>query len=96
MASHDETGRDAEKRREAARPYLEQLLELQKQRNAIIAAADLMVGVSDAEYYASLHRAVTLTRRALIVRRDYDEALAFGRPLTRRERRQAIRAERRS
>lgn len=94
MSSQDETGRDSEKRRERAAPHLERLIALQQERNAVIAAADLMVGVSDEAYYAELHKAVTLTRRALVVRRDYDEALAYGRPLTRRERRAIIRSER--
>jgi len=88
MTSQDETGREAKRRREAARPYLERLLDLQLQRNAVIAAADLMVGVSNERYYDELHKAVRLTRRCLLLRRDYDEALAFGRPLTRRERRE--------
>lgn len=96
MGSHDETGRDGDRRREAARPYLEQLIALQRERNAVIAAADLMVGVSDEAYYDALHRAVRLTRRCLVIRRDYDEALLFGRALTRRERREMIREQRKA
>lgn len=94
MERQDETGRDAEKRREAAAPYLARLKDLQRERNDIVATADLLVGVSDEAYYAQLHRAVQITRQALVARRDYDEALAFGRPLTRKERRAAIRARR--
>jgi hypothetical protein len=88
---HDETGRVAEERRKAALPYLERLVAMQAERNRAVAAADLMVDVDDNAYYHQLHRAVTLTRKCLIARRDYDEALAYGRPLTRRERRAEIR-----
>lgn len=90
MESHDETGRDAERRRLAAEPYLERLDELRMRRAAAITLADALRG--DAQLI-ELHRAVRYAREALIARRDYREALAYGRPLTRRQRRQMIRQE---
>ena len=80
----------------AAQPYLDVLEVLRDDRDAAIKAVDLLVGVSDSAYYAQLQKAIRLGRQVLVAKRDYHEALTFGRPLTRQERRRAIRLERKA
>lgn len=90
MALHDETGREAQRRRDAARPHLDRYLELRDQRDAAVKLLDTLEQGSPA-WRVQHARSVRLAQQARVAHRNYDEALAFGRPMTRWERRKAMR-----